>query len=135
MSFPPSTHEHFAATLERFQQARDWVDSALESVFESEMRALAKRFPGRRVQLDSGMGTTQINISKRHPNPADIYDDWHYAGDDNCNWPEWLELPAPELWSAIRTYQDEVSDGKDPGLGTILYINGERIKGLPAGGA
>ena len=135
MSFPPTNHEWLAYQLELFEKARAGVESALEGVFEFEMRKLAKRFPNRLIQLDSGMGTTQINIGKRHPNHANPHDDWHYAGDDNHRWPEWLELPAPDLWHAIATYQDEVSDGKDPGVGVIVYKNGKRIKGLAAGGA
>jgi hypothetical protein len=137
MSFPPSTHEHFSHMLERFDQARRWVDSALASIFESEMRALAKRFPSRRIELHSGMGTTQIRIDKRHPQAT--FDDWHWSNDyddhEGQDWPAWLEEPAPDLWAAIRTYQDEVSEGKDPGLGTIIYENGKRISGLPEGGA
>ena len=134
MSFPPTHHEHFAHMLERFDHVRTWLENALQSVYENEMRELSKRFPNRRIELDSGMGVTQINIKKRHSDKTTPHDDWHYAGDENSNWPDWLEIPAPELWSAIEIYQDEVSDGRDPGVGTIVYENGKRIKGLPVWG-
>lgn len=135
MSFPPSPLEHFESTLSHFEQARDWVENALATLAESEMRKLAKRFPTRRIELHSGMGTTQIRISKRHP--LATFDDWGYFGElatAACDWPEAITRPAPTLWDAIETYQDNVSEGKDPGLGTIIYENGKRIKGLPQGG-
>lgn len=136
MSFQPSNHEYFAQQLARFEQAREWVESALEGVFEYEMRELAKRFPNRRIEMHSGMGTTQIVIQHRRLNFQNPYDSYNYSGESDWNnWPENLEVPAPDLWSAINTYQDEVSDGKDPGVGVIIYENGKRIAGLAAGGA
>jgi hypothetical protein len=135
VSFPPSNQEHFTHQLERFEQARQWVESALEGVFEFEMRQLAKRFPNRRIELHSGMGSTQIVIVRRVPDFQNPYDSYSYTGNEWDNWPDRVAIPAPGLWKAIETYQDNVSDGKDPGVGVIIYENGKRIAGLAAGGA
>jgi len=132
----PTNHEYFGYQLDLFAKAHAGVESALEGVFEHEMRLLAKRFPTRRIEMHSGMGTTQITIKKRRP-ARNAYDEWNYygaAGTSYRDWPESVGIPAPDLWSAIRLYEDEVSDGKDPGVGVIIYENGKRIKGLAAGG-
>jgi len=128
------SHQRYASLVEELEVIRESIQQALEAVAEAEIFALSKRFPTRRIAFDSGMGVSQININRRHPDHNDPYDRWHYcgeAGTSDRDWPSWLEIPAPELWAAIRVYEEEVSDkGADPGLGCIIYENGVRIKGL-----
>ena len=128
------SHQRYASLVQELAELRERIDTALEAVAEAEIFALSKRFPTRRIEFHSGMGSSQIQIRKRHPNYNNPYDNWSYhgeAGTSYHDWPSWLEIPAPELWSAIRVYEDEVSDkGADPGIGSIIYENGVKLKGL-----
>lgn len=128
-------HDHLEHMVTKFEQVYGWVDDALATVAEAEMRELAKRFPNRRIELHSGMGSTFLTISKRHPN--DALDYWSYHGETGTSyldWPEYLPAPAARLWEAIAFYEDNISNGKDPGFGTIIYENGKKIAGTSAGG-
>lgn len=120
-------HYQLARALERFESVRDAFLTQLRYVAEAEIAALAHRFPTRRIEFHSGMGVSQIVISKR--NPRDGLDDYNYSdGGQWCDWPERCDIPAPDLWSAIRLYCDNVSDsGNDPGIGTIIFENGKRL--------
>lgn len=129
MTDPAYTHDHFKRMLSKFEEVSQWVEAALATVAEAEMLALSKRFPNRRIELHSGMGSTQIVVEKRHKTRWEH--DYTYAGPLAwTNWPEGLEVPAPGLWEAIAAYEDEFSHGKDPAFGTIFYENGKKIKGL-----
>lgn len=126
-----------SASLAHFQLAKAGkrVESALEELYthmgyvaEAELEALSRRFPKRRIEFHSGMGSTFIHINKRHAQGD--YSEFSYAGALAWNnWPAWLEVPAPDLWSAINLVQD-LTDGKDPGVGSIIYENGKRVQGL-----
>lgn len=128
------SHQRYASLVRELDEIRERIQQALEAVAEAEIFALSKRFPTRRIAFDSGMGVSQITIDRRHPDYNNTYDRWKYS--DSChegvdNWPDWLEIPAPELWAALRVYEDEVSDKEaDPALGCIIYENGVRLKGL-----
>lgn len=123
-------HRQLARALKGFESAREAVITQLCYVAEAELAALAHRFPTRRVEFHSGMGVSQIVISKR--NPRNEIDDYNYSdGSDWCDWPDDCPIPAPDLWPAIQLYRDNVSDsGNDPGLGTIIYENGKRLSGM-----
>lgn len=118
--------------IRRAQEAMQAALEALDDVVEAEMAELAFRFPKRRLELHSGMGSTSLTISKR--NPFNSFDEWSwgpYAGGDSYHsWPENVAIPAPGLWEAIALVRDTLTDGKDPGFGTVIYDNGKRIKGL-----
>jgi hypothetical protein len=93
------------------------------------MAALAIRFPRRRIEFHSGMGMTSLGIKKRGEH-AMMHDEWVWSDNENLiQWPDQIQEPAPELWSAMQAIMDS-DDGKDPGIGTIIYENGKRIKGL-----
>ena len=118
--------------LKAFEEAQQAALEALDDVVEAEMAQLALRFPKRVLRLDSGMGSTSLSISKR--SPVDELDEWtwgpHAGRGTYHDWPENVPIPAPGLWDAIIAISDNVTDGKDPGFGTVIYENGKRIKGL-----
>jgi hypothetical protein len=128
------SHQRYVSLVQELAAVRESIEQALGAVAEAEMFALSKRFPTRRIEFHSGMGSTQIEIRKRQPDHSNPYDNWNYcgeAGTSDRDWPSWVEIPVPDLWSAIRAYEDEVSDkGADPGIGCIIYENGVRLKGL-----
>lgn len=118
--------------LKAFEEAQQAALEALDDVVEAEMAQLALRFPKRVLRLDSGMGSTSLSISKR--SPVDDFDAWTWGphagrGDRDILRPIVIGA-APGLWDAMLAISDNVTDGKDPGFGTVVYENGKRIKGL-----
>jgi hypothetical protein len=121
-------HFQLGKAAKRVESALAELDTHLGYVAEAEMEKLARRFPTRRVEIHSGMGSTCLRISKRKP--YDTFDDYNYSGELAWhNWPDRLEVPAPDLWSAINMVQD-LNHGRDPGFGSIIYDKGKRIAGL-----
>lgn len=122
----------FDRAVQAAQDAHKEALEALDAVAEAEMAELAMRFPKRRLELHSGMGSTSLTITKR--DPSSIHDEWSWGPDADANsyhqWPDGVELPAKGLWAAIHAYQDTIGDGRDPGFGVIIYDAGKRIKGL-----
>ena len=117
-------HYQLGHALKRYESVRDALYQQLGHVAEAEIAALARRFPKRRIEFHSGMGVSQIVVratARAH--------DYNYTGHDSWNWPDRIDPPCPDLWSAIAAVE-EATDGKDPGLGVIVYENGRRIKGL-----
>lgn len=123
--------KHMERMIDKLDEVSQWVDSAMARVAEAEMAELAKRFPNRRIELHSGMGSTFLIVHKRNPLTAGDY--WSYHGERGTSyhdWPQSVAVPMPGLWEAIEVYQDNVTRGIDPGFGTIVYENGKCIKCL-----
>lgn len=120
-------HHQLAKALTRHEDALATLYEQLGYVAEVEIAALARRFPTRRVEFHSGMGVSQIVV--KHRTRTDYNADYNFTGHDSWNWPERLEIPCADLWSAIDAVEG-ATDGKDPGLGAIIYENGKRISGL-----
>ena len=106
--------------------AEEALLEALADAAEVELAKLAKRFPKRRVSFYSGMGGSHIEINSKTGADYTYGGELHYS-----NWPEQITCPAPTLWKLIQDYIDNTGAGVDPGLGNIIYDNGEQIKGLP----
>lgn len=123
-------HRQLDRALKGFASAQEAVYTQLAYVVEAEMALLARRFPTRRLQFDSGMGSSSIFISRRAGSPHADYlvsDSIHDITDWACR-----NLAIGEaIWKAIQLVEDS-TDGKDPGLGTIIYENGKRLKGITA---
>lgn len=120
-------HYQLDHALRRFESVRDALYEQLGYVAEAEIAALARRFPTRRVEFHSGMGVSQIVV--KHRTRTDYNADYQFTGNDSWSWPERLEDPCPDLWAAIAAVE-AATDGKDPGLGVIVYENGKRLSGL-----
>jgi len=124
--------EAYEAAREAVEAAYAAAETALAALVEHELAELAKRFPARRIEFHSGMGSSSLSIYYRKVayDRTRSYSGFTYGNYGPNDWPEYVAIPCPELWDAFEDYQDTISDGKDPGLGTVIYENGKRLQGL-----
>lgn len=127
--------QRFHRALEHCEAARNAAENALAQLVEDELERLSRRFPTRRIEFHSGMGSSSLSIYYRNVDRSKSWNHnaftygsvYYHVGYD---WPESVAIPCPRLWEAFETYENTIGDGKDPGVGSIIYENGVRIKKL-----